>query len=1463
MSRCAAIFLCGGVISLLNPLTTLAQIVPDDTLGGERSSLQQNVPVNGAVGDRIEGGSQRGANLFHSFQLFNVTDQQRVYFAVPGGVDRIFARITGDGRSTINGTLGTLGNADLFLINPNGILFGRNARLDIRGSFVASTASSFRFADGREFSATNPQVAPLLTVNLMPGLQYGASRPGATIVSQGNLSSGQDLTLISDRLDLQGQLQAGRNLTLQAADTVQIRDNVTTPFLAQSGRHLTVQGNQNIDILALNHLPNSAFVSGGDLTLIGDGPISADTHFTSGGNLAIRTRSGLPGDLVSLYDPVFNVGGDYSIGNYFGPSLQVTAGGNIEYRTVAIAGIDPAVHPTNPALFLTAGGTITGTGAVSLLEPLSRLLIDFESQGDISTQGIFSQGGDVRLVSRAGSITTNGEPIDTTLNLLGTNNTGGNITLTARENISIGNLSTVSNTFQGVSGNGGNVLLRASSGSITTGEITTYSSAGDIGQAGNGGVIRLDAAGDITAESLLAYSSASILGTDVAGLGGNIDISTVNGDVTLRDLDTSSVSTNGNTRSGGAITIQTQNGNITTREIITASFANADNEVSGAGGAVYLRAMNGNIDTFSIETNSFSAGTNGGFGGAIRLEATGDISSSAIGGLNASGTAGRGDISISTQNGNLNLPLINASGGGMGGNITLTKRIGRLTLADSVISSDALNFGNGGQIQFNAEAVSLINTEITATSANRGDAGQIRIATPGLLTLDRSRLFTSLEQGAIGTGGIIQVQAGAIALTNFSLIDTATFAQGNAGTIQLVASDSISLQNSGLSSITNGEGDAGNITVQAGGTVLLRDRSSISTAVNPRSTGEGGEIRITADRLELCDGGQVLTNSLSQGQAGNIVVTTTNGVVITGTNVGFVDPSPLIDARNRVTASRTTPEVEPNDSVNQPQRIDGFFALDPPNQINPEVRFSTRIPYVSISGNFDLLDPGEFSRDIYTFEVTAGTRANFDLDANTLLNTTISLMAARLTLYDIRGNELATAGMSEGLRQDNDADPSLRYVFNEAGTYAIEVRRFNSGFEISDPYLLQVSLESPIVGSVVNGTLPSGLFARTEAAGNAGSITINTPEVWLRNQGRISVETTATGNAGGITLSPPNGAPQLTVNFADNTQITASTSAAGTGGNITLTAPETILLQGDGALTAGTTGPETGGNVFLRAEQLTVRDGAQVTVSSRDNAGRAGNIEAVARSVLLDNQGRLIGETTSGDGGNITLRVSDLLQLRRNSSISTSAGTSQSGGDGGNITIDSQFIVSVLSENNDIRANAFTGNGGNVNITTQGIFGIQFQPFDTPNSDITASSQFGINGTVTINTSGIDPTRGTVALPTTVSMPLLAQGCRATGSQGSRFVNSGRGGLPTNPSDPMVAERIWQDLGESEPDAIAPPPTPSPQLGNRPNSQPALTEAQGWVINPHGSVVLTASAPTVTPYGIGTATECSPVATHE
>ncbi|MEQ8462872.1 two-partner secretion domain-containing protein, partial [Coleofasciculus sp. E1-EBD-02] len=123
----AGVFGIGGVLTGCGA-DAVAQITPDTTLGTENSVVTPNVDIQGLPADLIEGGATRGAALFHSFSEFNVGEGLRVYFANPVGIETIFSRVTGSDVSDILGTLGVDGGASLFLLNPNGIIFGENAR---------------------------------------------------------------------------------------------------------------------------------------------------------------------------------------------------------------------------------------------------------------------------------------------------------------------------------------------------------------------------------------------------------------------------------------------------------------------------------------------------------------------------------------------------------------------------------------------------------------------------------------------------------------------------------------------------------------------------------------------------------------------------------------------------------------------------------------------------------------------------------------------------------------------------------------------------------------------------------------------------------------------------------------------------------------------------------------------------------------------------------------------------------------------------------------------------------------------------------------------------------------------------------------------------------------------------------------------------------------------------------------
>jgi filamentous hemagglutinin family protein len=629
-----------------------AQIVPDTTL-----PIHSQVTTTGNT-SLITGGTESGVNLYHSFREFSVLTGNTAWFNNAPQIQNVLTRVTGNSISNIDGLLKANGTASLFLLNPNGILFGPNARLEIGGSFFASTASSFQFANGSEFSAINPQTPPLLTVSVVPGLQRGPISPGSTLTDRGNLTAGQDLTLEADILDLQGTLLAGKALTLLAQDTVRLRDTLTTPFMAAAGGTLQVQGNQSVDIFALNH-PDSGFWSGGDLVLRSDNPVVGDAHFYTGGNLRVDRLDGQPGDLLSPNDPIILALGNVELGDYVGESLHILAGGSVSLGNVRITGTGATattINPNNTALFngsktyadlatfnLTEyKATLNSDGTVRSVDPVAvPIVIDGSTRATLDVRA----GVDW---AQLGGLPTNpvlvGVFMPAPIDPVGTNPTA-DITVTGGIRVDQpGGLVLLTNQFS-PNTLPGTISIR---GNIDTSTAISETNGGDIQAYGRGDITVF---GDPSNRIFLNSGSDSFFGDGVNG--GVISFSTNSGTISLQnsdlDLDLRSFSFSGN---GGAVSFSTNSGTISLQNSDLNLSSLSFSGTGGNGGAVSFLTNSGTISlqnsSLRLRSDSFLDSGNAGNGGAVSF-------------LTNSGT-------ISLQNSDLDSSSFSNSGtGGNGG----------------------------------------------------------------------------------------------------------------------------------------------------------------------------------------------------------------------------------------------------------------------------------------------------------------------------------------------------------------------------------------------------------------------------------------------------------------------------------------------------------------------------------------------------------------------------------------------------------------------------------------------------------------------------------------------------------------------------------------------------------------------------------------------------------------------------
>ncbi len=800
-----------ATLSCFISLSARGQITPDGTTSTTVKGDGNNFAIE--QGDRV------GDNLFHSFDEFSVPTLGSAVFNNAADIANIFSRVTGGSVSSIDGLLGANGAANLFLINPNGIIFGQNASLNLGGSFFASTADSLLFEGNTEFSAVNPTAPPLLEVSIPIGARF-RDNPGDIVnTSIANNANGLEILPGSSITLLGGNVRFDGGSAIFAPDArVQLGGIITAGVVG-----LNVDGSATF--------PND--VTRGDVSLTNN----SDVFITgaAGGAILINAKNL---ELISGSDLSASIDPNLA-------SADARVGDIVIDATESVIFDNSNIINAIPMGAAGSGGKVDITTTNLFLINQSSILAGTLGQGN---------AGAIEIKARESIILDGQSFIDNTVFLNAVGN-GGEIDITTN-NLLLGNASGISSGSGGI-GNAGAIEIDAAE-SISLNDsssIRTTNSA-----TGNSGAIDIET-------PILSLSNSFV----DASLSGEGNGSTIAIDAESIDLDNSSIASAiafGGVGNAGNIEITTANLTASNgTQINTAIFGNGD------GGTFTLDATESVIiDSNSFVTSLVSENSTGNAGN-INLKSTNlvikddsQINATIIG----EGEGGQIEIaaseSIVLDRGTISNAVL-TDGEGNGGNLSLTTT--NLTANESLISSGSLGLGNAGAVIIKAtESIDLNNTGVSNFIGAEavGDAGELSITATNLKLNDSSSIFSN--SSGVGDGGVIALNVSeSIDLdTSFVSSGIETGAVGQAGELNITATD-LTLTDAGINVDTDGRGDGGTIDVNAKNIVL--NGSRISNTVGTSAIGNGGAIALTTANLSLTDS-NIDVSSSGSGNSGAI-----------------------------------------------------------------------------------------------------------------------------------------------------------------------------------------------------------------------------------------------------------------------------------------------------------------------------------------------------------------------------------------------------------------------------------------------------------------------------------------------------------------------------------------------------------------------------------------------------------------
>ncbi|MEO5357372.1 MAG: filamentous hemagglutinin N-terminal domain-containing protein [Nitrospirae bacterium YQR-1] len=696
------------VFIVIFPDISLAGISTDGTMGQSSTLTGPNYTISSSLGTTV------GTNLFHSFTEFNIYTGESAAFTGSSSIENIISRVTGGSSSYIDGTISCSWGANLYFINPWGVVFGKNASLDVKGSFYVSTADYIKLGGGGKFSATNPSDT-ILTVSSPVAFGFLSNSPAAIKIDGSFLevSKGQTIAVVAGDVEIKnGYLYAPEGKIEIASVASGGEAEITTSgitvdsFSALGDINITHDEStrKEIDSVEIGNLDvsgdggGSIYIRGGNLVMDG-AMINSNTYGDkSGGVLDIR----LKGDMSlenSSYIFSFTEGagksGDITIET---GDLNVTGGSQIGSATYGTG--------QGGNITINASGTINISGYYSSGDSLYRSSIITRTYGDGDAGNITIETGNLNIAN-AGTIAASASSYST--------GNGGDIYIKATDTINIsgyydsGDYLYLSNIASGTSGSGnaGNINIETSNLNLTNS--AQISTTAYTGSTGNGGNITIKATGTINISGFYDYgtavkSSGIYTVTTESGNAGNITIETGNLSITDVGAITSSAYED-STGNGGDITINAS-GSIN----ISGSYTTSSGVYySGILGDTYGSGYGGNL---KITANS------------IYLSDGGEITSESL-----YGTGDAGDIEIKTydslilNNGNIKTSSQSASGG----NITINGSNIQLLNTSAVSSSVKSGTDKGGNIAINSDTLCVLDSSYISADADLGYGGDVTI----------------------------------------------------------------------------------------------------------------------------------------------------------------------------------------------------------------------------------------------------------------------------------------------------------------------------------------------------------------------------------------------------------------------------------------------------------------------------------------------------------------------------------------------------------------------------------------------------------------------------------------------------------------------------------------------------------------------------------------------------------------